>query len=123
MATTTVLSTKDWISVPDGSTLVVTTAANPPNVSIEININDGTSTKRWKTSDVLNTTKTLTLRSPRIYTIAVTITFAGSKTTLDFDARIRKPDGTPHGKPFRFSATRPPNVHHADIGIETVEEN
>lgn len=119
----TVHSIKNWINVPDKSTFIVTTKADPPNVSIDIVINDGTTTTRWKTKDVLNKTKTLTLRSPRIYTMAITIAFVGSKTTLEFDARIKKEDGTPHGKPFKFSATRPPNVHHADIGIEMQEED
>jgi hypothetical protein len=114
----TVSSTKNWISVPDNSTFILTTTADPPNVSITITIKDGNSTKTWTTADVLNKTKELTLRSPRVYTMAITIEFAGSKTTLDFDARIKKPNGDPHGKPFKFSATRPPNVHHADIGIE-----
>jgi hypothetical protein len=50
----------------------------------------------------------------------VTIVFAGAATTLQFDARITRPDGTVHGTPFRFQATRPPAVHHAQISVFTV---
>ena len=117
----TMSSVKSWISVPDKSTLTVTTEADPPNVEITVVIDDGNNTTTWNTDDVLNTKKELTLRSPRIYTIAVTMVFAGAKTTLDFDARLTKPSGDPHGKPFKFSATPPPNTQHADIGIETEE--
>jgi hypothetical protein len=117
MATTS--STKDWVSVPDGSTLTIKTEADPPNVEITITIDDGDKTTTWTSDDVLNKSKSLTIQSPKIYTIAITMAFAGAKTTLDFDARIKKPTGKPHGKPFTFAATRPPNTQHADIGIET----
>ena len=119
----TASSTKNWVSVPDGSTLTVKTEADPPNVDITISIDDGSKTTTWTSDDVLNKSKSLTVKSPKIYTIAVTIAFVGAKTTLEFDARIKKPGGDPHGKPFVFSATRPPNTQHADIGIETETED
>ncbi len=121
MATTP--SVKTWVNVADGSTLVVTTSAEPPNAEITITIDDGSKTTTWTSDDVLNKSKSLKIRSPKIYTIAIVIAFAGAKTTLKFDARIKKPSGDPHGKPFTFTATRPPNTHHADIAIETKEDD
>jgi len=116
-------SFKKWINVPDKSKFILKTSADPPNVSIDIVITEGGNTTHWTTSDVLNKTKTLTVRSPRRYEMAVTIAFAGSKTTLEVDARIEKPDGTPHGKPFQFSATPPPKTQHADISVITQAED
>ena len=113
-------SSKGWINVQDKSKFILTTSAVPANVDITVVITTDTgTTTTWDNSDILNKTKTLTLRSPRVYEMAVTMLFAGAKTTLKFDARIEKPDGKQHGKPFRFEATPPPKAQHADITIVT----
>ncbi|HET8773188.1 MAG TPA: hypothetical protein VFP80_05335 [Thermoanaerobaculia bacterium] len=117
-------SSKGWINVRDKSKFILTTSAVPANVDIAVVITTDTgTTTTWDSSDVLNKTKTLVLRSPRVYEMAVTMRFAGAKTTLKFDARIEKPDGSPHGKPFRFEVTPPPKTHHADITIVTKKES
>lgn len=123
MATNAESSVKKWINVPDKSKFILTTKADPPNVQITIEVAvDGKPKETWTTNDILNRTKTLIVRSPHRYQMAVTLKFAGSKTTLAFDARIEKPDsGGPHGKPFKFEAEPPPNSQHADISIITKE--
>lgn len=116
-----VSSSKGWIQVKDGSKFTLTTSAQPPNVEITVVITTDTgSTTTWTSADVLNQTKSLTIRSPRRYHMAITMVFAGAKTTLDVDARIEKPNnGGAHGKPFRFKTSPPKKIHHADISIIT----
>lgn len=117
---TTVPSVHRFIGVPNGSTLTIKANATPPNVRVTIKMmqDDGT-TRTFSSGQVVNKTITIPIVSPRLYTMAVIMEFAGAATTLQFDARVTKPDGTLHGAPFRFSATRPPAVHHAQISVFT----
>ena len=117
---TTVPSVHRWSEVPDGSTLTIKANATPPNVRVTIRMmqNDGTM-KTFQSAQVVNKTVTIPIVSPRLYTMAVIMEFAGAATTLEFDARITKPDGTPHSSPYRFSAKRPPAVQHTQISVFT----
>jgi hypothetical protein len=114
-------SVKKWINVPDRSKFVLTTSASPANVDITVVIKTDTGAETiWTNDEILNKTKTLTVRSPRRYRMAVTMKFAGAATTLDFDARVIKPDGaTQHGKRFHFEASPPPKTQFANISVIT----
>ncbi len=118
----TIPSTKKWINVPDNSTFILTTSADPPDVDIKIGVHvNGKLTATWTNDDVLNKTKKLKLKSPKRYQLVVDIVFA-NKTTLEFDARIEKEDGSQHGSTYGGTATKPPTVHHADLSIITKDE-
>lgn len=118
-STATVPSVQRWIGVPNGS-LTIKANATPPNVRVTIKMlqDDGT-TKTFSSARVVNKTITIPIVSPRIYAMAVIMEFAGAATTLQFDARVTRPDGTVYSTPFRFQATRPPAVHHAHISVIT----
>jgi len=119
-AATTVPSVQRWILVPDGSTLTIKATADPPNVRVTIvMLKDNGEVTNFSSAQVLNQTVTVPIRSPRLYTLAVRMEFAGAATTLHFDARVTRPDGTLHGSPFRFDATRPPSVQHAQMSVFT----
>jgi hypothetical protein len=111
---------KFFVGVVDGAELLVSMRSDTPqNVHAEVSVDvDQGPDERWLWSELENKTKGLIIRSPRAYAIRVRVQLAGSnRAELRFDARIRNPDGSPHGTPFTLTAKGPSATHSLLIAI------
>ena len=113
---------KFWINVPDGSELFAKASGTSDNFNVDMSVDSS-----GNDDTVLNHAKIvvgtrLKLHSPNHYAITIRINFAGTPSpTVNFEARITKPDGTQHGSDYTFTVSDPAgSPYRALIGIVTV---
>lgn len=118
-----------WFKIEDGSELevAVTIPSDTPGAFsvVGLRASDEARLPDWKPGDLRPGPATMTLSSPRVYSVILLFTFTGQqRSTAEVAARVVRPDGDTHGDPYEDSVSGKGGATKAiTLGASTLKTN